>query len=231
MANGLQKAPAERLLEGILWVGAFMAGGYGCFCGWQSVAAHNEMVVQAAQHSSRAAIQHNEGKGATATQDGDIIPSDVLNQLYAGSPMQPDDTGKVIGEFTIPELNIAAPITTGLTKTDLIRGVGHVPGSAMGGGLGNMGLAAHRDTYFRRLKGIHSGMPLYVTQSGDRYEYAVDSTEIVLPEQINVLAIGSVPQLTLITCYPFNYIGAAPRRFIVHAHLVSLVPTPVNDAR
>ena len=202
-----------KKLEAGLWVGVVEAAGYGCFYFWESAQARHEVAVEAAQRG-----------GSAAATDGPIVPSSVINQMYAGSARQPEDDGSVIGEFSVPALKLAAPITTGLTKTDLIRGVGHVPGSAMAGGLGNMGLAAHRDTYFRPLRNVQRGMKLLVRSGGDTYAYAVDSTEIVTPDQINVLAIGDVPQLTLITCYPFNYIGAAPKRFIVKAHLLSLIP-------
>ena len=67
-------------------------------------------------------------------------------------------------------------------------------------------------------------MEIDVVTAGGKYRYQIDTTEIVTPEQVDVLDIRSVPELTLITCYPFDYIGAAPKRFIVHAHLLSLEP-------
>ena len=94
----------------------------------------------------------------------------------------------------------------------------------MPGGLGTLGLAGHRDTYFRPLSRIAPKMDIRVGDSSGVYHYQVDSTEIVKPEQVSVLDIRNVPELTLITCYPFHYIGAAPLRFIVHAHLLSVVP-------
>lgn len=87
-----------------------------------------------------------------------------------------------------------------------------------------MALAAHRDTYFRPLRNIKPGMELLLRSQNGTYSYQVDTTEIVTPEKVSVLEIGSVPEVTLITCYPFDFIGAAPKRFIVHAHLKSLIP-------
>ena len=91
----------------------------------------------------------------------------------------------------------------------------------MPGGLGNFVVAAHRDTYFRPLAGIKAGMAIKVVTAETTYTYIVDSFKVVQPEDVDVLDMGDVPQMTLITCYPFHYIGAAPQRFSVSAHLAS----------
>jgi sortase A len=132
--------------------------------------------------------------------------------------------GAVIGRLEVPSLRLSVPILADYQTRDLLHGVGHIPGTAMAGGLGTMGLAGHRDTYFRPLSGIKPKMDIRVSDSTSTYHYEVDSTEIVQPEDVQVLDIQSRPELTLITCYPFNFIGAAPQRFIVHAHLVSALP-------
>ena len=95
------------------------------------------------------------------------------------------------------------------------------------GGLSTVGLAGHRDTFLRPLRRIAPGMDIRVTDATGAYHYVVDSTEIVMPEEVEALSVRSRPELTLITCYPFNYVGAAPKRFIVHAHLVSVAPDAV----
>ncbi|WP_446744909.1 class D sortase [Silvibacterium acidisoli] len=129
----------------------------------------------------------------------------------------------VIGQMTIPALHLAVPMTSGIEKADLLRGVGHIPGTALPGGLGTVGLAGHRDTYLRPLKAIRKGMVIQLAGANGAYLYSVDSTEIVTPDQTRVLDIQSRPALTLVTCYPFYYVGSAPQRFIVHAHLLSVV--------
>ena len=91
----------------------------------------------------------------------------------------------------------------------------------MPGGLGNFVVAAHRDTYFRPLSGIKIGMAIEVVTPEATYTYIVDSFKIIQPENVDVLDMGDIPQMTLITCYPFHYIGAAPQRFSVSAHLAS----------
>lgn len=89
-----------------------------------------------------------------------------------------------------------------------------------------MGIAAHRDTYFRPLRSIRPGMAIRAATASGTYTYQVESSEIVNPDQVQVLDLADSPQLTLVTCYPFNYIGSAPRRFIVHARLLSVEPEP-----
>ncbi len=141
----------------------------------------------------------------------------------AGLP-ETHHAGDVIGRLEIPVLGLSVPVTAGIETSSLLRGVGHIEGTAYPGGLGTLGLAGHRDTYFRQLRHIQNGMDIRVSDGSGTYHYEVDSTEIVMPEQVDVLAIRSQPELTLVTCYPFDYVGAAPKRFIVHAHLISLTP-------
>ncbi len=131
-----------------------------------------------------------------------------------------------MGELRIPDLALNVPILSDFDPGSLLRGVGHIQGTAMPGGLGNMALAGHRDTFFRPLRRIRRGMVMQIAAQDGTFLYSVDSTEIVEPEEVRVLDIGSRPELTLITCYPFDYIGAAPHRFIVHAHLLSVDATP-----
>jgi sortase A len=130
----------------------------------------------------------------------------------------------VIGKLKIQQLGLSVPVMSDYESTSLLRGIGHIPGTAMPGGLGTVGLAGHRDTYFRALRGIKKNMDIEVADQSGTYHYQVDSTEIVMPDQVEVLAIGQRPGLTLITCYPFYYVGSAPKRFIVHAHLLSALP-------
>ena len=141
----------------------------------------------------------------------------------AAGAENPGDGG-LIGRIDIPALHVSVPVLEGDDTTSLLRGLGHITGTAQLGGLGNVGLAGHRDTYLKPLSGIRPGMEILAADPEGVYHYTVDSTEIVMPEQVSVLDIGSRPELTLITCYPFNYVGAAPKRFVAHAHLVSASP-------
>ncbi len=129
--------------------------------------------------------------------------------------------GKVIGRLEIPRLQLKVPILSNYDPDSLKRGVGHIPNTAFPGGLGTVGLAGHRDMFLRPLRNIEKGMDIRLVGESGTYHYAVDSTEIVKPTEVRVLDIGERPELTLITCYPFYYVGSAPMRFIVHAHLIS----------
>ena len=133
-------------------------------------------------------------------------------------------SGKVIGRMEIVGIGLAVPMLENYDPATLTRGVGHVPGTAAPGGLGNLVLAGHRDTFFRPLRSIKPGMEIKLTTSAGTWQYSVDRTEIVTPDRVDVLEIGDRPEMTLVTCYPFDFIGAAPKRFIVHAHLLSADP-------
>jgi sortase A len=132
----------------------------------------------------------------------------------------------VIGKLEIRQIGLSVPILPDYAAKSLLKGVGYVPGTAVPGGLGNVGVAGHRDTYFRPLRNIKPKMDIRMAGPDGVYHYQVDRMEIVTPDQVEVLDTHDRPELTLITCYPFNYIGAAPKRFIVHAHLVSVIPDP-----
>src|SRR5205814_8666088 len=107
----------------------------------------------------------------------------------------------------------------GVDTWTLRRAVGHIPGTALPGERGNAGFAAHRDTFFGPLKAVRSGDEVIVTTAGGQYRYAVTGTRIVDPEDVSVLAPTPDTTLTLVTCYPFDYVGSAPQRFIVRATL------------
>ncbi len=152
-----------------------------------------------------------------------VRPSSTRANAVA-APVAP---GSVLGELRIPSIGLAVPVMEDDETQDLLRGVGHIPGTAMPGGLGTVGLAGHRDTFLRPLARIEPRMEIDVARGTAMYRYLVDMTEIVRPEAVSVLEQKSEPELVLVTCYPFHYIGAAPLRFIVHAHLVSLAPEPL----
>lgn len=134
------------------------------------------------------------------------------------------DSDRPMGRIEVPALSLSAPITGDVDAASLRMGVGHIRGTALPGGLGTVGIAGHRDTFFRPLRHVQPGMRVDLTDATGTYHYLIDSTEIVDPTEVRVLDITDRPALTLITCFPFDYIGAAPRRFIVHAHLLSLLP-------
>jgi sortase A len=115
-------------------------------------------------------------------------------------------------------LGLSVLVADGDDADTLRVAAGHVSGTALPGAKGNAVLAGHRDTAFRALRGIRRG-DLVRFESGRTYEYVVECTRIVRPEDTDVLRASSDSRLTMITCYPFRYVGNAPKRFIVQAHL------------
>jgi sortase A len=125
--------------------------------------------------------------------------------------------GERVGEIEIPRLALRALILQGESPQVLRRGIGHLPYTPMPGELGNVGLAGHRDSFFRPLRQIRPGDTISLRTLQGEFQYRVESTRIVSPANVEVLAATNRRSLTLVTCFPFNYVGAAPRRFIVRA--------------
>jgi sortase A len=125
-----------------------------------------------------------------------------------------------LGRINIPRLGVSSVILEGVDRDKLALSVGHVPGTALPGSDGNVALAAHRDTFFRGLEHIRAGDDIRLTSIGSDRVYQVDSTRVVAPTDVYVLKETGSPMLTLVTCYPFHYVGPAPKRFIVQAHLI-----------
>ena len=143
------------------------------------------------------------------------IPPPTL-KLPEAKPIGPSG---LIGRLEIPSLHLTAMIREGADAATLRRAVGHIPGTALPGGIGNVGLAGHRDTFFRSLRNIQTNDPIELETVNGTYRYVVESTGIVGPRDVRVLASSDSESLTLVTCYPFYYVGSAPERFIVRAVL------------
>ena len=123
----------------------------------------------------------------------------------------------LVGRLKIPRLKLSAMVQEGADESILSRAIGHIPGTGMPGIMGNVALAAHRDTFFRPLRNIRPGDLIDLQTAQGSYDYRVKSTQIVDPRDVSVLNASSAETLTLVTCYPFYYVGSAPKRFIVHA--------------
>jgi sortase A len=127
--------------------------------------------------------------------------------------------GSTIGRIEIPRLGVSAVIRAGSDARTLRLAVGYIPGTALPGENGNVGLAGHRDTFFRKLRDINPDDEIRVTTTEGVFHYYVQRTNIVMPKDVWVLNATGYPALTLVTCYPFTYVGSAPKRFIVRAAL------------
>lgn len=138
---------------------------------------------------------------------------------------------ELLGRIDIPRLRLNATVREGVDDSTLRVAVGHMPSTALPGMPGNVALAAHRDTLFRKLRDIRKSDRITFETTQGSYEYVVESLSVVKPTDVSVLKAKQGDQLlTLITCYPFNYVGAAPNRFIVRARQVNLTAKATRPA-
>jgi len=182
-------------MQRFLWVAGFIALGY---CGMAWI---NARLQQAGGNAEldRLLTMHSHG----------TRPLESHHRL----PEIPH--GGLVGRMEIPRLHLSAVIFEGTDEPVLSEGVGHLDGSALPGQYGNVVLAGHRDSFFRALRNIRSGDIVDVTTERGSRSYRVETTRIVQPTEVSVLEPTRDPTLTLVTCYPFYFVGHAPKRFIV----------------
>lgn len=127
--------------------------------------------------------------------------------------------GAWVARLEAPSVGLAATVIEGSSDQMLARAAGHIEDTALPGEPGNVGIAGHRDTTFRAVRGLRAGDPLTLTTTNGVFHYEIERTFIVEPTDVYVLDPTSTPSLTLVTCYPFTFIGHAPKRYIVRAVL------------
>lgn len=125
--------------------------------------------------------------------------------------------GGLVGMLDVPRLKLSTPVIQGDDTGVLRRAVGHLPDTPMPWEDGNSAVAGHRDGLFRPLKDVKVGDEILFRTTRDQFRYRVTETAIVTPDDVSVLRKRPQSTLTLITCYPFYYVGAAPQRFVIHA--------------
>jgi sortase A len=152
------------------------------------------------------------GPGGVAAREASTPPGDPELSLA--------DAGRTLGRLEIPRLRIAAMVAEGADSKTLGRAVGHVTATALPGSPGNCVLAGHRDTFLRGLGKVRVEDTIRIVTREHTYQYQVEWTEVVAPRRVDLLEPTSGRCVTLITCYPFRYIGHAPSRFIVRARQV-----------
>ncbi len=156
----------------------------------------------------------------------EILRSGPPSAIAPGTAAQ--NPRRIIGRIELPRLGISTIIKEGDDARTLDLAVGHIRGTALPGGRGNIGLAGHRDTFFRRLQHIESGDVIRLVAPEGTFTYIVERTRVVAPKDVWVLDATAEPALTLVTCFPFSYVGAAPERFIVRARLTPESPPPAR---
>jgi sortase A len=142
------------------------------------------------------------------------------NLARAESPAIVVSEGAPLGRIEISAVGLTAMVLEGTDEGTLQRAVGHIRGTPLPGQQGNVALAGHRDTFFRELRKIRVNDEIILTTLNGPYRYRVDSTKVVKPEETEVLEDGDDDILTLVTCYPFDFLGSAPKRFIVRARRI-----------
>lgn len=138
------------------------------------------------------------------------------------APALPRRDPLLIGRLEIPSIHLDVMMREGVDEASLRKAAGHLPASALPGQTGNVVVLGHRDTFFRPLRGIAQGDPIRVRTRSGSFQYIVDVIQVVPPEQsLEIQQDMPAESITLITCFPFDYVGPAPRRFIVRARMVA----------
>ena len=141
----------------------------------------------------------------------------LLRSGADGAVLARPHPGAMLGRLEIPRIGLSTMVVEGDDEGTLMRAVGHIPGTALPSGGGNVGLAGHRDTLFRSLGHLHKNDTIVLQTLQGTYRYRVIRTSVVEPDDLSVLLPLPRATLTLVTCYPFHYIGPAPERYIVTA--------------
>ena len=174
---------------------------------WVGATSLSAIVYQVAH---RASLER--GGQVLPRPEADLVANVVKTTLEAGAP---------IGRLEIPSIGLTAIVAEGDEEKTLKRAVGHLPDTPLPWQEGNSALAGHRDSFFRPLRHIQVGDDIHLTTERGTLRYRVTRHTVVDPAELWVLNPSPTAALTLITCYPFDYVGPAPRRFIVHAERMS----------
>ena len=209
-----QRALARRALRAGLRVAAKLSFGLGALCAALFVLAQTDRTVASASAiDAFRAVQ----RAALARTPDQTAWSARRQADYRASLAETYDAPS--GVLEIPSLKLTVPIFAGTGELVLNRGVGWIEGTAMPGDEGNVGLAGHRDGYFRGLKDLKLGDTIEVQSVGRTMHYRVTELKVVDPTDVSVLDPTGNPSVTLVTCYPFYYVGNAPQRYIVRGTL------------
>jgi LPXTG-site transpeptidase (sortase) family protein len=189
-------------LQCILFVAGLLAVGY---VGFVVVTAHTYQARKLRELELPASVVGNGSPiGQAHERPQDVVPD--------APPI-----GAAIAEIEVPRVGLHAIVVQGDSDKILRLAVGHMPHTALPGESGNMVFAGHRDSFFRALRGVQRGDQIVIDTHDGSYHYEVESTAIVAPTDVSVLRSNGARELTLITCYPFSWIGSAPQRYIVKA--------------
>jgi sortase A len=204
------------LVTGVLLIAAyFILRGLGDYQSRSAMFAFEQAIA-----SESAVQQPAADTGVTQGAEPDYsLWSEKRIQDYHDSLKQRDDAPLAI--LSIDKLGLKVPVYNGTDEINLNRGAGRIKGTAQVGANGNLGIAAHRDGFFRVLKDVEVGDIIDMLTHKGKREFVVSSIDIVDPSDVSVLAPTEDPTITLVTCYPFYFVGHAPKRYIVKGKLLS----------
>ena len=186
------------------------------------------MVAGAAQLTFVAAVLIRSSMLEREARVAESGPANPWNLQRATRTRNQACPGHRIGHLEIRRLGVRAAVVEGIDSHSLLSGVGHVPRTAFPGEPGNTALAGHRDTHFAPLQRIVPGDSIRIATADGVFLYQVDSAFIVSPDRGDLMGPTGRASLTLITCYPFRWIGPAPQRFVVRAHGLATSPAPAR---
>jgi len=171
---------------------------------------------QTAQSGANISIQREMASGSEVN-----FPSKTIKRVQARKYNFLEKVDVPLAVLRIPKIHLEVPVFNGTDVPTLNRGVGRIVGTARIGAGGNLAIAGHRDGFFRGLKDLSQGDVIELARAGRSDFYVIDGMQIVSPKDVSVLAGTPAPSLTLVTCFPFYFVGSAPKRYIVRASLRS----------
>lgn len=218
--------PLRILESGFLTVGAVLlvvfvlARGLGSYQSQADIRAFEQAV---ASETGQVESGSNGATKYSPAPDYSLWSEKRISDYHAGNALRDDPPLAIL---SIDKLDLKVPVYNGTDEVNLNRGAGRIKGTARIDAVGNLGIAGHRDGFFRVLKDIELGDSIdMLTYEGNK-EFVVSSITIVDPSDVSVLAPTDESTVTLVTCYPFYYVGHAPKRYIVKGELLS---SPVKE--
>ncbi|QOY86430.1 class D sortase [Paludibaculum fermentans] len=205
-------APRHALRLALKWCQYLLFAGGAAMLGYSGLALADALYFQ---HQGQRQLQQ-----ALASRPTDLADASPAAPTATNASLPPASIPGLIGRIEISRLDLDVIVAEGIDGKTLRRAAGHIPGTALPGELGNIGISAHRDTFFRPLRDVRRNDLIKITTPGGEFRYRVVSTRVVEPRDVTVLDSGEGESLTLVTCYPFSFVGPAPDRFIVRAERV-----------
>ena len=213
--TSLRLLESGSLLAGLVLLAIFfLARGWGDYQSQSDIAAFEQTVAEFAASISTA----NDENGQSPEPDYTLWSSKRIDDYHESNTQRSDAP---LAIMSIDKLDLKVPVYNGTDEISLNRGAGRIKGTARVDSAGNLGIAAHRDGFFRVLKDIEIGDSIDMLTHQGKTQFVVSSITIVDPSDISVLAPTEEPTITLVTCYPFYFVGHAPKRYIVKGELLS----------